>query len=57
MEIIAGQGDDGDAENRLAALFEYREFSLIKLLVCNRAEIVWCTRLARAEDQEQLDKI
>ncbi|PKA59387.1 DEAD-box ATP-dependent RNA helicase ISE2, chloroplastic [Apostasia shenzhenica] len=52
LKIIA-EGDDRDVENRLVTLLEYDKFDLIKLLLRNRLKIVWCTRLARAEDQEQ----
>ncbi|KAG2647951.1 hypothetical protein PVAP13_1NG004400 [Panicum virgatum] len=56
LKIIA-EGDDRDVENRLVMLLDYEKFDLIKLLLCNRLKIVWCTRLARAEDQEQRKKI
>jgi pre-mRNA-splicing helicase BRR2 len=35
----------------------YEKFDLNRLLLHNRLEIVWCTSLARAEDQEQRKKI
>ena len=35
----------------------YEQFDLIKLVLRNRFKIVWCTRLARAEDQEERKKI
>jgi len=54
LKIIA---DDRDVENRLVMLLDYEKFDLIKLLLRNRLKIVWCTRLARAEDQEQRKKI
>ncbi|TVU21580.1 hypothetical protein EJB05_31227, partial [Eragrostis curvula] len=56
LQIIA-EGDYRDVENRLVMLLDYENFDLIKLLVHNRLKIVWCTRLARAEDQEQRKKI
>ena len=56
LKIIA-EGDDRDVENRLVMLLDYEKFDLIKLLLRNRLKIVWCTRLARAEDQEQRKKI
>lgn len=55
--MILAEGDDRDVENRLVMLLEYEKFDLIKLLLRNRLKIVWCTRLARAEDQEQRKKI
>ncbi|XP_068647248.1 DExH-box ATP-dependent RNA helicase DExH12-like [Aristolochia californica] len=56
LKILA-EGDDRDVENRLVMLLDYDKFDLIKLLLRNRLKIVWCTRLARAEDQEQRKKI
>ncbi|GJN18769.1 hypothetical protein PR202_gb05967 [Eleusine coracana subsp. coracana] len=56
LKIIA-EGDDRDVENRLVMLLDYEKFDLIKLLLRNRLKIVWCTRLARAEDQEQRKNI
>lgn len=54
---ILTEGDDRDVENKLVILLGYDKFDLIKLLLRNRLKIVWCTRLARAEDQEQRQKI
>jgi pre-mRNA-splicing helicase BRR2 len=56
LRIIA-KGDDRDVENRLVMLLDYEKFDLIKLLLRNRLKIVWCTRLARAEDQDQRKNI
>ena len=36
---------------------QFDKFSLIKYLLRNRLKIVWCTCLARAEDQEQRKQI
>uniref|UniRef100_A0A8R7V0V4 RNA helicase n=2 Tax=Triticum urartu TaxID=4572 RepID=A0A8R7V0V4_TRIUA len=56
LKVIA-EGDDRDVENRLVMLLDHENFDLIKLLLHNRLKIVWCTFLARAEDQEQRKKI
>ncbi|OVA00708.1 Helicase [Macleaya cordata] len=56
LKILA-EGDDRDVENRLLVLLDFDKFSLIKFLLRNRLKIVWCTRLARAEDQEERKKI
>ncbi|XP_078443956.1 DExH-box ATP-dependent RNA helicase DExH12-like [Wolffia australiana] len=56
LKIIA-EGEGKDVENQLVMLLDYEKFDLIKLLVKNRLKIVWCTRLARAEDQEERKKI
>uniref|UniRef100_J3LSQ6 RNA helicase n=1 Tax=Oryza brachyantha TaxID=4533 RepID=J3LSQ6_ORYBR len=54
---IISEGDDQDVESRLLMLLDCEKFDFIKLLLLNRLKIVWCTRLARAEDQEQREKI
>jgi pre-mRNA-splicing helicase BRR2 len=56
-EILKISADDRDVENRLVMLLDYDKFDLIKLLLRNRLKIVWCTRLARAKDQEHRAKI
>ncbi|KAJ3691364.1 hypothetical protein LUZ61_020528 [Rhynchospora tenuis] len=57
LKIIAKGDEDQDIERALVALLEFDKFDLVKLLVRNRFEIVWCTRLARAEDQDQRKRI
>lgn len=41
-----------DLEQDLLALVDYDKFALVKQLIRNRATIVWCTRLARAENED-----
>ncbi|XP_047332165.1 DExH-box ATP-dependent RNA helicase DExH12-like [Impatiens glandulifera] len=52
LKILA-EGDDREVENKLLVHLQFDKFSLIKYLLQNRLKIVWCTRLARAEDQDQ----
>ncbi|KAF5776704.1 putative RNA helicase [Helianthus annuus] len=49
--------DDLEVETKLLVCLEFDKFSLVKYLLRNRVKIVWCTRLARAEDQEQRKQI
>lgn len=56
LKILA-EGDDREVENKLLIHLEFDKFSLIKFLLRNRLKIVWCTRLARAQDQEEREKI
>ncbi|KAL5724254.1 RNA helicase [Ranunculus cassubicifolius] len=51
------EDDDRDVERRLVMLLDFDKFSLIKNLVHNRLKIVWCTRLARAQDDDERKKI
>ncbi|XP_071706151.1 DExH-box ATP-dependent RNA helicase DExH12-like [Rutidosis leptorrhynchoides] len=50
---ILEEGDDREVENNLLVHIQFEQFSLVKYLLRNWLKIVWCTRLARAEDQEQ----
>lgn len=56
LKMLA-EGDDREVENRLVMLLDYNKFDLIKLLIRNRLKVVWCTRLARAEDDAERKKI
>ncbi|KAK7272679.1 hypothetical protein RJT34_29429 [Clitoria ternatea] len=56
LKILA-EGDDREVESKLLFHLEFDKFSLIKFLLRNRLKIVWCTRLARAQDQEEREKI
>jgi len=50
-------GSDQDCENALVMLLDFDKFQLIKLLLKNRLKIVWCMRLARAQDDDEKGRI
>ncbi|KAG8632236.1 DExH-box ATP-dependent RNA helicase DExH12 [Manihot esculenta] len=52
LKILA-EGDDREVETKLLLHLQFEKFSLIKFLLRNRLKIVWCTRLARAKDQQE----
>ncbi|EYU41212.1 hypothetical protein MIMGU_mgv1a000056mg [Erythranthe guttata] len=56
LKILA-EGDDREVENKLLVHLQFENFNLIKYLLRNRLKVVWCTRLARAEDQEKRKEI
>ncbi|XWS57028.1 hypothetical protein CRYUN_Cryun09bG0136400 [Craigia yunnanensis] len=56
LKILA-EGDDREVETKLLVHLQFDKFPLIKYLLQNRLKVVWCTRLARAEDQEERKKI
>ncbi|KAK9676154.1 hypothetical protein RND81_11G058200 [Saponaria officinalis] len=56
LKILA-DGDDREAESKLLVHLDFEKFSLVKYLLRNRRKIVWCTRLTRAEDQEERKRI
>ncbi|XP_070055782.1 DExH-box ATP-dependent RNA helicase DExH12-like [Nicotiana tomentosiformis] len=51
------EGDDREVETKLLLHLQFDKFSLIKYLLRNRLKVVWCTRLARAEDQSKRKEI
>lgn len=61
LQILSGQSDEDDGEERslreiendLMELFDYDHHELVQKLISNRDKIVWLTRLARAEDDEE----
>ena len=52
-------GDDRlgarDVENALMELFDYEAFDVVRKLVKNRDKVSWCTRLAKASEDERVD--
>ncbi|KAF5949909.1 hypothetical protein HYC85_011902 [Camellia sinensis] len=52
LKILA-EGDDREVETKLLVHLQFDKFSLIKHLLQNRLKIVWCTCLARAEDEKR----
>lgn len=46
-----------DLERDLVELLDYDQFALVKELIQNRLTIVWCSRLARAENEEEEARI
>ncbi|GAA5998703.1 ATP-dependent RNA helicase BRR2 [Rhodotorula paludigena] len=55
MALLSGEANTRDVENALMDLTEYDKFELVSTLVTNRDKIVWCTRLARSNDDEKMD--
>ncbi|KAI3960834.1 hypothetical protein MKW92_027349 [Papaver armeniacum] len=56
LKVLAESGDR-EVERNLLVLLDFDKFELIKVLLRNRLKIVWCTRLARATDEEERNKI
>lgn len=49
--------EDVDIENNLVLLLDVDKFALVKVLLKNRSKIIWCTRLARAQDEAEVARI
>lgn len=57
FEILSSSTDSRDVENSLMELFDYENFSLVKLFTVNMRIIYWSIRLAKVSDTEKLDVI
>ncbi|KAM0788324.1 hypothetical protein ACM66B_001467 [Microbotryomycetes sp. NB124-2] len=55
MTILSSEANTRDVENSLMDLTEYDKFELVSTLVNNREKIVWCTKLARSDENERVD--
>ncbi|TKY89875.1 hypothetical protein EX895_001172 [Sporisorium graminicola] len=55
FDILSAESDVRDCENSLMELFDYDKFELVQVLTKNRDAVVWCTRLARADDDEKVN--
>lgn len=55
FDILSAESDVRDCENSLMELFDYDKFELVQILTKNRDAVVWCTRLARADDDEKVN--
>lgn len=54
LSILKEAGSDLSAcENRLVLLLDYDKFDFIKLLLTNRAKVLYCTRLKQAQDDAE----
>eukprot|EP01025_Chloroclados_australasicus_P034747 TRINITY_DN35497_c0_g1_i1.p2 TRINITY_DN35497_c0_g1~~TRINITY_DN35497_c0_g1_i1.p2 ORF type:complete len:268 (-),score=46.12 TRINITY_DN35497_c0_g1_i1:39-773(-) len=49
--------NDRERERGLLALFDQENFNLVRELLINRLKIVWCTRRARAQTEEEKQRI
>lgn len=55
LEILGADTDMRACENGLMELFDYDHFDVVQTLTKNRDVIVWCTRLARAGENDRMD--
>jgi pre-mRNA-splicing helicase BRR2 len=55
MTLLSSDANKRDVENSLMDLTEYDKFELVSTLVNNREKIVWCTKLARSNEDEKID--
>ncbi|EGX44611.1 hypothetical protein AOL_s00188g279 [Orbilia oligospora ATCC 24927] len=57
MDLLASEVPLRQLENDLMELFDYEHFDTVKVLTKNREKIVWCTRLAKAGEEDEAEGI
>jgi len=57
LEILKNASDNRDCENKLVLLLGYDQFQFIKVLFKNRWTVLYCTQLARTENEREREKI
>jgi pre-mRNA-splicing helicase BRR2 len=55
LSILSSDSSVRDVENALMDLLNYEHHDIVRLLVKNRDVVVWCTKLARSDDQERMN--
>ena len=57
LVAVLQEGEERDVQDQLVELLQYDNFPLIKQLLRNRTTIVWCQRLARAQNDSDRSRI
>lgn len=55
LDLLGSESSLRDCENALMELFDYSSHDLITTLLKNRDVVVWCTKLARADENERVN--
>lgn len=55
--MVLQKGTDRDVEAQLMHLLDFEHFELVRELLKNRFTIVWCTRLQRAQADDERQRI
>lgn len=56
-EVLKSSRGISEVENELVRLLDVPNFALIKRLITHRLKIVWCMKLARAQDDDERAEI
>jgi hypothetical protein len=57
LNTAVQKGTDRDVETALMHLLDFEHFDLVRELLKNRHTIVWCTRLQRAQADDERQRI
>lgn len=55
LSILSSESSVRDAENMLMELFDFSHHEIVRTLIKNRDVVVWCTKLARSDEQERMN--
>nr|ODN85918.1 pre-mRNA-splicing helicase BRR2 [Cryptococcus depauperatus CBS 7841] len=55
LVLLGSEMEGRDLENSLAEMFGYENFDLVAKMMRNRETLVWCTKFARADENERQD--
>ncbi|PWN88119.1 putative ATP dependent RNA helicase, partial [Acaromyces ingoldii] len=55
MDLLSSESNVRDCENGLMELFDYDKFEAVEVLIKHRDLVVWCTKLARADEEEKVN--
>jgi pre-mRNA-splicing helicase BRR2 len=55
LSILSSESSIRDAENALMELLDFSHHEIVRILVKNRDVVVWCTKLARSDDNDRMN--
>jgi len=55
LSILSSEANIRDVENSLMELLDFGHHEIVRILVKNRDVVVWCTKLARSDEQERMN--
>ena len=55
LSILSSESSIRDVENALMELLDFSHHEVVRMLVKNRDVVVWCTKLARSDENERMN--
>jgi pre-mRNA-splicing helicase BRR2 len=55
LSLLSAESNLRECENALMDLFEWDHYEVVRVLIKNRDVIVWCTKLARSDEDERIN--
>ncbi|XP_050210373.1 DExH-box ATP-dependent RNA helicase DExH12-like [Mercurialis annua] len=57
LKTLSEGGEDVEVETKIVHYLTFELFTLVRIIMRNKLKIIWCTRLARAKDEEERKQI